>query len=352
MRTLLGGITLLAVLLPNGWMDASKMQTQKLQHGSSIIVSVRVTPDGKQFVSASTDGTVVMWNAQTGKCLWQADLDEKPETKERYTISHILGMDLSPDGNTVAVSYSRSRVISNRLEGKSEYRIGLLNARDGLERRALLGHTALVGRVAFSPDGRLLVSESADNTARLWNIETGRQLLSINMKERGAAVAFSPDGKLIALATQPVYGVPPQPIVGLYDVQSGQLVRNFPRRKSNVNDLAFSPDGRILAIASDDLSGAQIDLWELSAQEPTRTITDHQKDITTISFSANGRLLASGELRGGRGVVVVRDLTTDRQPQIYKLAAGVSAIDFSPNGTRLVVGTDKGQIALLSLQTQ
>jgi WD40 repeat protein len=138
-------------------------------------------------------------------------------------------------------------------------------------------------------------------------------------------------------------------MIELYDAQSGKLVRGFPRRKRNVSDLAFSPDGRILAIVSGDLSGAQIDLWELTAQAPARTLTDHEKGITAISFSPHGGLLASGELRNGRGIVVVRDLTVKGQPQSYKVDAGVSTLSFSSGATRLAVGTDKGQINVVSL---
>lgn len=353
MKILLEVITLLAVLLPNSCIGASETQTQKLQHGTSIIVSVRFTLDGKRHVSASSDGTVIMWDAQTGRRVWEVDLDDGAKTKESHTTSQILDMDLSPDGNTVAVAYDRSRVVGNRLEGKSEYRIGLLDARDGRERQALTGHTAMISGLAFSSNGQQLASVSNDQTARLWNVSTGQQVLSINLKERGSAVALSPDGKFLAIAIEPpAYLTPPEPMIELYDVQSGKLVRGFPRRKRNVSDLAFTPDGRMLAIASSDLSGAQTDLWELNAQQPTRTLTDHEKGITSIAFSPDGRLLASGELRNGRGIVVVRDLLTNGQPRTYKLDAGVSALDFSPDGTRLAVGTDKGQIALLSLQAQ
>src|SRR5262245_10043481 len=153
MRTLLEGITLLAVLLPNSWpnsrtnslVDASKMQMQKLRHGADMIVSARFTPDGKRFVSASIDGTVVMWDVQTGKRLWQIDLDEGTRTKEFRTISQILDMALAPDGNTVAVAYDRSRALGANLGGKREDRIGLLNARKRWEEEVLIRRKALIG---------------------------------------------------------------------------------------------------------------------------------------------------------------------------------------------------------------
>jgi WD40 repeat protein len=340
---------LVVSLLPKSCMGAPQTKAQKYQHGGDIIVSVRFTPDGWRFISASFDGTVAMWDARTGKRMWQVDLDGEARAQGGSTISHIHDMDLSPDGNMIAVSYSQDHVVGDRLAGKSEHRIGLLDARNGREQRAFIGHTALIGTLDFSRDGRLLASGSADYTVRLWNVSTGQQTLSISLKERGAMVAFSPDGKLIAIATRPTFGNPPPPIVGLYDVQGGRLVRDFPRQKVNTDSLAFSPDGQLLAIASDDLSGAQTDLWELTGQKPTRTLTDHETGITTISFSPKGRLLASGELRNGRGIIVLRDLTASGQPRTHKVNAGVSAMDFSPDATRLAVGTDKGQIILISL---
>src|SRR5712691_1587375 len=185
MPTLLG--ILMVSLLSNTSMGASQFGKLELRHGKTAIESVRYIPDGKQFVSASFDGTVVMWNVRSGKRVWQHDLDEGSKSKNRYTISHILGMDLSPDGRTIAISYFQSLVVGDTVRGKDQYRIALLDSNNGQQIRNLTGHTFLIGQIAFSPNGELLLSESGDLSARLWKVRDGTEVLAIKLKEKGAA---------------------------------------------------------------------------------------------------------------------------------------------------------------------
>jgi len=334
---------------PNSCLSASQAKMQKLQHGERTIVAVRFTPDGKEFISASIDGTVVLWDSNTKRRLREISLDSEAATNGSKTVSQITDMDLSPDGSTIALAYSRDRIVDNRLAGKSEARIGLFDLRNGQEQRVFVGHTGLISAIDFSPDGQVLASVGGDRTARLWSVSTGQQALSINLKERGVAVAFSPDGKLIAVATQATFGNPPPPIAWLYDAQNGQLITGVPRGKVNISSLAFAPNGKVLAIASEDLSGPEIDVWDLQTRMTVKTFTDHKKDVTRIAFSSDGHLLASGELLEGRGVVIVRELSSSKT-RVEKVAAGVSALDFSRNGMLLAIGTDKGGIILLSVK--
>lgn len=140
------------------------------------------------------------------------------------------------------MSYSKGYVVGQTLQGKRDERIGLLDSKTGREIKTLTGHAAPIGRVAFSPNGKSLLSESADSTARLWDVNTGGEVRVIKLKERGASVAFSSDGRAFAVATQPVGGTPPQPIVGLYDASTGALLREFPRLENVVTSLAFVPN--------------------------------------------------------------------------------------------------------------
>jgi WD40 repeat protein len=346
-KVVLVALTMLAI----NSINVSQTRDLKMRHGRTSVYSVRNLPDGKRFVSASYDGTVIMWDVRSGKRVWKLDLDAGSKSKDSYTISNILGMDLAPNGNVVAISYHQSHVVQGTIEGKDEFRIALLDSSTGQVIKILIGHSGLIGGLAFSPDGELLLSESGDSTARLWNVKAGQEVLQIKLKERGASVAFSPDGRAFAVATQPVYDSSPPPIVGLYDARTGQLLREFPRSKNQVISLAFAPDGEGLAIASGDAAGMQIDIWPLTGHEPKSTYLMPRRVIKALAFSRAGRFLASGGYGNGQGFVEMRSVTAKEQLSTLRFGSAVTALDFSPNGKRLVVGTDTGQIVVLLLQT-
>lgn len=342
----LTGLLAALVLCSGNASSVSQTKEMKMRHGAGTVYSVRHFPDDKRLLSASYDGSVIMWDLASGKRLWQVDLDADSKSSNSSTISHIRDMDLSPDGSIVAASYDRDHVVGDTIKGRTEFHIALLDSSTGRVSKTLTGHTDHIGRLAFSHNGELLLSESADNTARLWNVKTGQQVLLINLKEKGASVAFSPDGKVVAVATQPLWGLPPQPIVGLYDAGTGRLLREFPRSKNAVTGLAFSPDGR-LAIAGGDAVGSQLEIWDLNSQDVSISIPMRGREINSLAFSSDGRFLALGGYAKGRGLVEIRDLSEEKVVATTRYDAKVTALDFSRDGKQLVAGMDNGQIILL-----
>jgi WD40 repeat protein len=116
----------------------------------------------------------------------------------------------------------------------------------------LRGHNKKIGRIMWSPDGRMLASPSNDKTIRLWDTETGKCLRTIetNFHEIGRrawqnellCVAFDPESRFLAF-----------PSVGhnitLLEIETGKICRNFPWKGPKIWSIAISPDGDKLAIA-------------------------------------------------------------------------------------------------------
>jgi len=125
------------------------------------------------------------------------------------------------------------------------------------------GRSEQVYDVAFSSDGQLLASSARDNTARISNVATGAEVLSIPHDELDVVcVAFSPDDRILATATR-VHGS--VSMVRLWNATSGALIKSItalPEGDDGVTRLVFSPDGKMMATGSDGDNAAK--LWDVS----------------------------------------------------------------------------------------
>ena len=185
--------------------------------------------------------------------------------------------------------------------------------------------------VAFSPDGRLLaLVGSADHTVRVWEMASGQSVATLTTGIAGfVSVAFSPDGRLVASGSM-------DNTVHLWEVASGQPVAILRGHTQPVLSVAFSPDGRLLASASDD---STVRLWEVASGQRVATLSNGGFGV---AFSPDGRLLASGsdvvdqplrlwKVANGQPVAMLGVLGGHTQP--------VSSVAFSPDGRLLASGS-------------
>ena len=240
-----------------------------------------------------------------------------------------------------------------RLAVSSSIGIWIYDANTYAEIALLTGHTSYVNSVAFSPDGKTLVSGGADSTVRLWNVRTGEVWHTLEEHRDGVdAVAFSPDGKTFG-------SIDGKQEIRLWDANTIQLLHTLRDDEiwsgsvGSVNCLAFSSDGKI--VAGGYYHGA-IEFWDVNTgKRLVDTGRLNYGGINTIAFSSDGITLASG---GGDGSVRLLGARTGAYWQkvgshgggstsiFSSNIGGVYSVAFSPDGKILASGGNDHKIKL------
>jgi WD40 repeat protein/DNA-binding NarL/FixJ family response regulator len=254
---------------------------------------------------------------------------------------------LSVDFNLPAFSMSRIPFIHPTPPASPPIRSAIL-APDFVLDRTFQAHSSWVTGVAFSADGQRLASGSWDESIKLWDVSTGRELGTVGgrSKKEVQTLVFSPDGRWLAMENS-------ENTVVLWDATTGLQVRSFPSDRPRgipgsawVYSIAFSPDSRWLASAVDDKT---IRIWDVGTGEKVRDLTALRRSVMYARFSPDGRWLASGD---GDKNVEVWDVSTG---QALKRLSGhkdvVNALAFSPDGRWLASASSDKTIKLWDVAT-
>ncbi|HLP90783.1 MAG TPA: AAA-like domain-containing protein [Nostocaceae cyanobacterium] len=214
----------------------------------------------------------------------------------------------------------------------------LLNIR---EKNRLEKHGSPVLSVAFSPDGQTLASGSLDNTIKLWNVNTGKEITTLSGHgSRVYSVAFSPDGQTLASGSL-------DNTIKLWNVNTGKEITTLSGHGSSVISVAFSPDGQTLASGSDDKT---IKLWNVKTEKEINTLRGHGSLVTSVAFSPDGQILASGSFNG---TIKLWNVSTGQEITALRgHTYSVASLAFSLDGKTLFSGSDDKIIKLWDLGTR
>ncbi|WDD32958.1 AAA-like domain-containing protein [Nostoc sp. UHCC 0926] len=239
----------------------------------------------------------------------------------------VFSVVFSPDGKTLA-SASRDNTIK------------LWNLDTGKEITTLTGHSSWVNSVVFSPDGKTLASASRDNTIKLWNLHTGKEITTLTGHSSWVnSVVFSPDGKTLASASR-------DNTIKLWNLHTGKEITTLTGHSSWVNSVVFSPDGKTLAFASRDNT---IKLWNLHTGKEITTLTGHSSWVNSVVFSPDGKTLA---FASRDNTIKLWNLHTGKEiTTLTGHSSWVNSVVFSPDGKTLAFASRDNTIKLWNLHT-
>ena len=309
------------------------------------VASVAFSPDGKQVISGSGDHTIKLWDVQTGN-------EIRTFTRNTYFIRAVA---FSPDGKQfiACTDYNSDRRFNN-------YVLNLWDVETGRIISTFTGHQDGITSVAFSSDGKQILSASRDNTIKIWNTSTGQEIQSYSWRIPGRLImfsystwrpglyaVFSPDGNQIASSLNL------QDTILLWDKNSGQSIRTFTGTNEQISSLSFSPDGRYLIsgtrITIDRNYVGVMKLWDVSTGRLIRTFSGHNDLVNTVAFSPDSKYILSGS---ADNTIKLWDVNTGNEVITFSgHDSGVNSVAFNHDGSQVLSGSSDNTVKLWETDT-
>jgi WD40 repeat protein len=295
--------------LPDPVTPSERVHPILLEGHTDSVTSAAFSPDGTRVVTASDDGTAIVWNAVTGASIAVLQGHGGPLTSVRF-------------------DDASARVVTASRDGTAR----IWDAASGEELVNLVGHEDFVDDAHFDPSGGRVVTASQDGTARLWSAETGELLATLTGPDGPVNSAlFHPDGSQVATAHN-------HSAIGIWDAEDGSQLFLLPesilegqRTNLAIHAILFAPDGSRLVAAGED---GFINVWDTETGVNLLSINAHNRGVTWADLSPDGDRVVSASYLGG----VARIWNAADGSELATIDHGdlINDVAFSADGTSVV----------------
>jgi WD40 repeat protein len=273
-------------------------------HGLAGVSVLALSPDSKK-VAAVFQGNPVAY-------VWDVASGKELLQLKGHKVG-VCGVAWSADGKHL-------------LTGSFDQTLGLWDAETGKQLKTFSGHTGVVYQVAFTPDGKKAVSVAQDANMRTWDVESGKEAAASTHPAGVRGVAMMPDGKHFVTACF-------DGGVRLVELESGKILRRMDSAHSQAWFVAVSPDGkRAASVGADKL----VKLHDLKTGELLHQFEGHTESTHAIAWSRDGRRLLSGSLDK---TARLWDVESGKEVQRLEHDSGVGAAAFLPGDGQALTGS-------------
>ncbi|PAV14667.1 nucleotide-binding-oligomerization-domain like receptor [Pyrrhoderma noxium] len=316
----------------------------------SDALTATYSPDGRYIIVASEDGVIRKWDAHTNCLIWEREIDRK-----QVDLSRVVSAAFSPDAKSIVFGNNQGTIVvfnvdtgeqvGEPLKGHTESVLCLsfssnshylasgsmdttINIWDVDRRKVKIStlkkHTKAVTTVNFSPSGNNVVSGSWDGTILVWDAFTGEVVREIECEGEVNSVTYSPN-ELYILAGGSEW-------MSMWDVDDVKAPPKVFQVDESILRVAFSPDSSRFVSLNDDRDAIQI--WDASwGEEDTKPTFEEQGPIQSISLSPSGKFIASGSLDSS---IYLWNVQRGEFVKKLKLRCHVRSISFSPVNEKLI----------------
>ena len=305
------------------WDAVTQQKFATLRGNANLIISMRLSPDGKMLATINRDRIIRLWDIGGGELASftpQPDPNSQPE--------NVWALAFSPDSKILASATFDNVVTLWDISARREL-------------TTLRGHTRPISDVAFSPDGKFFASGSFDQTLKFWDTTTWKEVAEINdppvdedFTTDLSTVAFSPDAKLLATSSG-------GRTVKLRDASTRKELAALKGNTQVVTSLVFSPDSKTLA----SVSTAETILWDTDTRQELVRLKDAtaQAGPMRAVFSPNGKTIA---VNGDRAASIWDISSRHEVTTLERQTDGIDSVAFSPDGKTIASGSSNLMLKL------